>query len=129
MKRRKLGPPGDSVADGIVVLTNCRPAPAIEVEPRTSMHDWRIVELDDGRSLVGFLENGFTCRLTTEIVSIDLPARQVRTSSGRLYELLGPPASEPERLAVITAHLVASAGSSWMDVTDSTWTAMCKATA
>lgn len=117
------------MADGIVVLTNSRPAPPIEVQPRTSMHEWRIIEFVDGRSLVGFLENGFTCRLTTEIVSIDLSARQVRTSSGRLYELLGPPASQPERLAVIAAHLVASVGSHWMDVTDSAWTAMRKVTA
>lgn len=117
------------MVDGIVLLTNSRPAPPIEVQPRTSMHDWRIIEFDDGRSLVGFLENGFTCRLTTEIASIDLSARQIRTRSGRLYELLGPPASQIERIAVIAAHLVASAGSPWMDVTDSAWTAMCKATA
>lgn len=113
----------------MVVLTNDRPAPTVAVQPRTSMHDWRIIEFDGGRSLVGFLENGFTCRLTTEIVSIDLCARQVRTRSGRLYELLGPPASEPERLAVIAAHLGASVGSPWIDVTDSAWTAMCKVTA
>ena len=93
------------MADGIVMLTNSRQAPPIEVQPRTSMHHWRIIEFDDGRSLVGFLANGFTCRLTTEIASIDLPARQVRTRSGRLYELLGPPASQPEQIAVIAAHL------------------------
>ena len=113
----------------MVLLTNSRPAPPIEVQPRTSMHDWRMIEFDDGRSLVGFLENGFTCRLTTEIASIDLPARQMRTRSGRLYELLGPPASQPERIAVISAHLAASAPSPWLDVTDDAWTAMRKATA
>ena len=113
----------------MVLLTNSRPAPPIEVQPRTSMHDWRIIEFDDGRSLVGFLEDGFTCRLTTEIDSMDLPARQVRTRSGRLYELLGPPASQPERIAVIAAHLAASAPSPWLDVTDDAWTAMRRATA
>lgn len=116
------------MADGIVVLTNSRPAPPIEVQPRASMHDWRIIEIDGERSLVGFLENGFTCRLTTEIVSIDLPAREVWTRSGRLYELLGPPASQPERIAVIAAHVVASVGSRWIDVTDDTWVAMCSVT-
>lgn len=129
MKRRKWGPPREAMADGIVVLTNSRPAPPIAVQPRTSMHDWRIIEFDGERSLVGFLENGFTCRLTTEIVSIDLPARQVRTRSGRLYGLLGPPASQPERIAVIAAHVLASAGSPWMDVTESTWIAMGRVTA
>ena len=129
MKRRERGRPGDATADGIVVLFNSRPAPPIEVQPRTSMHDWRIIEFDDWRSLVGFLENRFTCRLTTEIDSMDLPARQVRTRSGRLYELFGPPACEPERLAVIAAYVVASVGSPWIDVTDSAWTAMCRVTA
>lgn len=129
MKRRKLCLPGDSRAEGIVVLTNSRTAPPIEIQPRTSMHDWRIIEFDDGRSLVGFLKNGFTCRLTTEIVSIDLPAREVRTRSGRLYELLGPPACEPEPFAVISARVGATVQSPWLDVTDDTWAAMCRVTA
>jgi len=98
------------MADGIVVLTNHRPAPSAAAQPRVAMYNWRIIEFDEGQLLVGFLENGFTCRLTTEIDSIDLPARQVRTRSGRLYELLGPPACEPERLAVIATHLAASLG-------------------
>ncbi len=111
------------------MLINSRPAPPIEVQPLTSMHDWRIIEFDDGRSLVGFLENGFTCRLTTEIASIDLSARQVRTRSGRLYELLGPPAAQAERIAVIAAHLAASIPSPWLDVTDDAWATMRRATA
>lgn len=129
MKRRKWGQPSEYAVGGIVTLTNLRSAPSIEVQPHMSMYDWRIIEFDDVRLLVGFLENGFTCRLTTEIVSIDFSARQVRTSSGRMYELLGPPASEPERLTGITAYLVASIGFCWTDTTDSVWTAMCRTAA
>jgi hypothetical protein len=94
-----------------------------------SMYDWRIIEFDGGQSLVGFLENGLTCRLTTEITSIDLPAREVRTRSGRLYELLGPPASEPERLEVIAVRVAVSVHAPWLDITDAVWTAMCEVTA
>lgn len=129
MKQRKRSRLGESMASGTVVLTNHRSAPPITIQPQTSMYAWRIIEFDDARLLVGLLENGFTCRLTTEIVSIDFSARQVRTSSGRLYELLGPPASDSERLTVITAYLVTSIGFCWTDTTDSVWTAMCRTAA
>lgn len=117
------------MAEGTVVLTNLRPAPSAEAQPRVSMHDWRVIEFDGEQSLVGFLQNGLTCRLTTEITSIDFPARELRTRSGRLYELLGPPACQPEQLAVIAAHVTASIGSPWTDVTNDTWAAMCRTTA
>ena len=100
------------MSQGHVVTTNLKPAPPTAAQPRMSMHDWRIIEFEEEQSLVGFLENGFTCRLTTKIISIDLPAREVRTRSGRLYELLGPPASWPERIAVISARVAVSNGTS-----------------
>jgi hypothetical protein len=94
-----------------------------------SMYDWRIIEFDDVRVLVGFLENGFTCRMTSEIASINFPAREVRTRSGRLYELLGPPASAPDRLAAIAVRVAASVRSPCLDTTDGTWTEMRNVTA
>lgn len=112
-----------------VVLTNLRPAPPTAAQPRMSMYDWRIIEFDDGRVLVGFLENGFTCRMTTEITSIDLPGREVRTWSGRLYELRGRPASEPDRLMMIAAQVATFGQGESQDVTEEVWTAMCRATA
>ena len=117
------------MSNGHVVMTNLRPAPPTAAQPRMSMYDWRIIEFDEQSALVGFLDNGFTCRMTTEIASINLPAREVRTQSGRLYELFGAPASEPERLASIAARVAVSVHSSWLDITDAVWVAMCKVTA
>lgn len=112
-----------------IVLANFREAPPASTQSRALIHDWRIIQFDEGRTLVGFLENGFTCRITTAIVSIDIPGREVRTSSGRLYELLGPPACEPERLAVIAVYVALSLQSPSLDVTGGVWDAMCKAIA
>ena len=112
-----------------VRMIDLRSAPPTAAQPRVSMYDWRIIEFDERSALVGFLENSLTCRWTTEIVSIDLPAREVRTQSGRLYELFGPPATEPDRLAVIAVRVTASVHSPWLDITAPVWTAMCEVTA
>jgi hypothetical protein len=117
------------MAHGYVVLTNHRPTPPTAEQPRMSLYDWRIVQFDDGRVLVGVLENGFTCRMTTEITSIDLPGREIRTWSGRLYELRGRPASEPDRLMMIAAQVATFGRGESQDVTEEIWTAMCRATA
>ena len=117
------------MSHGHVAMTNLRAAPHTTVQPRMSMYDWRIIEFDEQNALVGFLENGFTCRLTTQIASIELPARELRTQSGRLYELIGPPASDTERLASIAARVALSVHSPWLDITDAVWVAMCKVTA
>lgn len=112
-----------------ILLTNFRPAPSTSTQSQVSIHDWRIIQLAERQVLVGFLENGLTCRVTTNIASIEFVAREVQTSSGRLYQLLGPPACEPERLAVIAVRVALSARPPYLDVTDGVWTAMCKVTA
>lgn len=84
-----------------VYISNSRHAPAVSVEPRASTHAWRILRVGQNTHLAGFLANGVTCRVTTSVIDINLSAREVRTASGRLYELTGPPASDSSQLAVI----------------------------
>ena len=114
---------------GSVVLTNFRLAPLVTSQPRIALRDWRLVEWDSQRVLVGFLENRITCRMTTEITSIDFAGREVRTQSGRKYELFGPPASTPELRAVIALRVAVSVRTHCLDVTEDVWMAMLKATA
>ena len=114
---------------GSVMMTNLRLAPPVTSQPRIALRDWRLVECDGQRVLVGFLENGITCRMTTEISSIDFAGREVRTQSGREYELFGPPASTPELRATIALRVALSTHSHSVDVTDDVWAAMLKATA
>ena len=112
-----------------IVLSNFRCAPATAAQPRLSLHQWRVVNFDGVEILAGFLENGYTCRVTTGIASIDLPGREVRTQSGRLYEMIGPSASDPTSLLVIAARLAMIHPAPGTDVTDGVWAAMCAATA
>ena len=114
---------------GSVVLTNLRLAPPVTTQPRVSLCDWRFVECEGQRVLVGFLENGITCRMTTSITSIDFAGREVRTQSGRKYELFGPPASTPQLRAVIALRVALSVRTHVLDVTGELWMAMLKATA
>ena len=112
-----------------IVLTNFRNAPAVASQPRMALYQWRVVALDGVEILVGFLENGYTCRVTTGIESINLSGREVRTRSGRLYELTGPPSSDPVSLMVIAARLAMLRPATSTDVTEGIWAAMCAATA
>ena len=112
-----------------IVLTNFRNAPAIVAQPRMALYQWRVVALDGVEILVGFLENGYTCRVATGIASISLPSREIQTQSGRLYELIGPPASDPVSLMVIAGRLAMLRSATSTDVTEGIWAAMCAATA
>ena len=112
-----------------IVLTNFRNAAPIVAQPRMALYQWRVVALDDVEILVDFLENGYTCRVTTGIASINLPSREIQTQSGRLYELIGPPASDPVSLMVIAGRLAMLRPATSTDVTEGVWAAMCAATA
>ena len=112
-----------------IVLTNVRDAPAIAAQPRMALYQWRVAALDGAEILVGFLENGYTCRVTTGIASMNLPSREIQTQSGRLYELIGPPASDPVSLVVIAGRLAMLRPATSTDVTEGVWAAMCAATA
>ena len=107
-----------------IVLTNFREAPATDAQPQMALYQWRVVDFDGVRILAGFLENGYTSRVTTGIASIDVRGREVRTQSGRFYELMGPPASDPVSLMVIAARLAMTRPTTGKDVTDDIWTAM-----
>lgn len=111
-----------------IVVTNSRDAPNVASQPRVSLRDWRVVQTRQGMNLVGFLSNGVTCRVTTSIVDINLPAREVRTSSWRLYELMGPPTTDPTKLAVISFRLRQTLPCVDADVTSDIWSDMQAAT-
>ena len=111
-----------------IVLTNFRNAPAIAAQPRMALYQWRVAALDGVEILVGFLENGYTCRVTTQIASVRLPSREIQTQSGRLYELIGPPASDPVSLSVIAERLAMLRPATITDVTEGVWAVMCAAT-
>ena len=112
-----------------LVLTNFRSAPLTTIQPRMSLASWRVMDCLGKRFLVGFLENGITCRVTTEIASLDLVAREARTQSGRQYDLFGPPATDPTSLTVIALHAALRPPDLNLDVTQGVWASMQRVTA
>ena len=112
-----------------LVLTNFRSAPLTTIQPRMSLASWRVMDCLGKRFLVGFLENEITCRVTTEIASLDVVAREARTQSGRQYDLFGPPATAPTSLAVIALHAALCLPALPLDVTPRVWAAMQRVTA
>lgn len=112
-----------------ILIGNYREAPPVMSQPQVQIFAWRIFETQQEQLLAGFLDNGHTCRLTSPIETVNFAAREVRTCSGRIYELLGPPATEQVRLAVIAARLRLTVPDGATDITDTVWAAMCAATA
>lgn len=108
----------------LLVLLHPRDAPDVRNQPRLSVHDWRMYQVGEHIHLVGFLENGFTCRVTTPIDAVVAASRQVQTSSGRIYELDGPPAHDIQAMAIIGARLHQLFGAVDSDVTMNYWGAM-----
>ena len=90
-----------------LLLTNHRLAPSVESQPVVSIRRWRIVTTADGEEhLTGLLENGYTWRVTSPIVEFRASPRCITTSSGRQYELVGPPAIDGVDVIVIAARLL-----------------------
>ena len=108
-------------------FVNWRQAPSIESQPRMRIFEWRIVEFVDGAVLVGLLENGFTCRMTTLIERIDYKRREVTTQSGRIYELGGMPATNSVSGKITTARIKLEGPRFRRDATSKHWAARRRA--
>jgi hypothetical protein len=66
--------------------------PGVADEPEIILRPWLVVECDNGQwYLVGFDVRALEGRASTAIVETDLATMTVRTRSGRLYRLEGPP--------------------------------------
>ena len=90
-----------------LLLTNHRLAPSVQSQPVVSIRRWRIVTTASGEEhLTGLLENGYTWRVTSPVVEFKASARRIWTSSGRQYELVGPPAIDGADVIVIAAQLL-----------------------
>jgi hypothetical protein len=71
----------------------------VDTQPGTEMTDWRLfqVRLPNGsrtRHLVGRADD--EGRVCSALVHLDLQALRMRTQSGRIYELAGPPGSDED---------------------------------
>lgn len=64
--------------------------------PTVTLIQWRVMQTTAGTChLIGCETEGFMGRVSSAIDSVNLRAGRVRTSSGREYELRGPPGFYP----------------------------------
>jgi hypothetical protein len=65
--------------------------PEVSIEPDMSISDWQILETERGsRHFVGSDIRDYTGRVSTAIQSFDPTVLRGVTSSGRVYQLVGP---------------------------------------
>jgi hypothetical protein len=103
-------------------LTGLSDAPAVAEQPRVSLQQWRVMRLATaGDVLVGLQDGGLATRVSTDLISVRAGQREVTTESGRVYELSGPPASNPDMLVLLAARVVVSSGPVVEDVTTQYW--------
>jgi hypothetical protein len=73
------------------------PAPSVTDQPSMDLWFWRVIEDGNrGRHLFGNLPGTERCRMTTEIIDVDLAQRRWVTSSGRVYRTHDVPGEEIE---------------------------------
>jgi hypothetical protein len=78
-----------------IAFANERNAPNIEAQSRMLVHSWRLIRTPAGTlhlvTLRGADDEQGTVRVTSAISAVDRGRVVVTTSSGRQYELAGPP--------------------------------------
>ena len=71
-------------------------AAGVASQPRVELERWRVLETEAEQFLSGFLASSGKGRCTSPLVEIDFRTMQARTASGRVYDLVGPPATKAE---------------------------------
>jgi ATP-dependent Lon protease len=86
----------------VVAVATVTPGPPVSRQPRVHLTRWRVFESGTEQFLAGFILETGKIRCSSRIATIDPMSRTVRTSSDRLYELIGEPADQEEALALGT---------------------------
>jgi hypothetical protein len=106
-----------------VLSSSLRDAPSVNKQPSMSLLQWRILELADGdRVLAGVLPERPTLRITTAVEAHQ--GRRFVTSTGRIYQLVGTPGSDPGILCCIAQQLLLLGYRMRSDVTEEHWNAI-----
>ena len=97
-RKKKSDPCNFHPLDNAVIVSGgiwkTKPVPS---QPRLRLASWRIMRTERGEiHFIGYAVDNHEGRISTAIESLDLAARTGVTSSGRLYELIGEPGSDPD---------------------------------
>jgi hypothetical protein len=103
------------------MFSNERDAPPVEEQPTVAVKCWRVMQAVNGdRHLLTILESG-PVRITSALCSLDPVRSELTTQSGRRYELLGPPETQPVQLALLHANALRAGLPNAVDISDSIW--------
>lgn len=92
--------------------------PDASTEPDISISDWQIFETQNGsRHFVGTNVREHTGRVSTAIQELDLTLLRGVTSSGRVYQLVGPRGSSADGRYIWEHWCIVNGISSYTDVT------------
>lgn len=109
----KISPDSDGLKGELQGGIWSTPSPSIE--PEIMLIGWSVFELPSGtRHFVGYNVRHSEGRVSTPIISWDAEQQQGVTRSGRRYQLVGDPGSDPDGLYVWGWY---SQGSAYVDVT------------
>lgn len=112
----------------ILLYTPPRDAPPVEAQPAAYLKSWRLVQVqDDSVRLVG-VTDGNTYRLTSPVIHIDVTCRVVSTSSGRQYQLVGPPAITQQERTLIAGRIALNGLVVSDDASEALWSRMLACT-
>jgi len=106
---------------GVFIFVNEWDAPSVAEQPAVKVRSWRVIEAaSGGRHLLAILEHG-PVRITSPVVGFDSTTGELKTQSGRSYELIGPPEARQPQLALLNANALRAGVVSFVDVSDSLW--------
>lgn len=96
--------------------------PGVEQEPEIELRPWLVIECSDGnRYVIGYRPAAGAARASTAIVEQDFSRRRVRTRSGRLYRLDGPPALDADAAYLWVYYALANGLRRFHDVSGEFW--------
>ncbi len=102
-------------------FVNERDAPSVTEQPVVQVNSWRVVEAKNGnRHLAAVLDRG-PLRTTSPIATFNPATAELTTTSGRKYELLGPPEARQPQLALLAANVARVGLSDSVDISDTLW--------
>ena len=109
-KRQTLAGAQPKIAITIIDIPGIWNVRPLAEQASITLRDWKIIEVDGnakrfGRHFVGYNEEDGEGRVSSKIAEFDPAQRRGRTSSGRVYQLEGPPGSNDDADYVLSVWL------------------------
>lgn len=96
----------------------------VEAQPSLTLVNWQVMQLPDGdRHFVGYAPQNREGRTSSAIVEMDLERLQGVTSTGRVYQLIGPSGWNTDAEYVWRRWVVINQVTQWEDVSKEVWSA------